>query len=81
VVEKKWPTIKPAFCNFDINRIAAFTDADIQRLLNYRGIIRNPYKLHAIVENAKRSSSGSGSDMAVSKLSLTALTNHRIMHK
>ena len=54
VVEKKWPTIKPALCNFDIDRIAAFTDADIQRLLNDRGIIRNRYKLHAIVENAKQ---------------------------
>jgi DNA-3-methyladenine glycosylase I len=54
VVEKKCPTIKPAFCSFDIDRIAAFTDADVQRLLNDRGIIRNKYKLHAIIENAKQ---------------------------
>jgi DNA-3-methyladenine glycosylase I len=54
VVEKKWPTIKLAFCNFDIDRIAAFTDADVQRLLNDTGIIRNRYKLHAIVENARQ---------------------------
>jgi DNA-3-methyladenine glycosylase I len=54
VVEKKWPTIKPAFCNFNIDRIAGFTDADLQRLLNDKGIIRNRYKLHAIVENARQ---------------------------
>jgi DNA-3-methyladenine glycosylase I len=54
VVEKKWLTIKPAFCNFHINTIATFSEADIARLLNDRGIIRNKYKLHAIIENAKQ---------------------------
>jgi DNA-3-methyladenine glycosylase I len=54
VVEKKWPTIRPAFCNFDIDVIAAFTETDITHLLNDKGIIRNKYKLHAIVENAKQ---------------------------
>lgn len=54
VVEKKWPTIKPALCNFNIDRIADFSESDINRLLNDRGIIRNKYKLHAIVENAKQ---------------------------
>lgn len=54
VVEKKWPTIKVALCGFDVDRVAAFTEEDVQRLLNDRGIIRNPYKLHAIVENAKQ---------------------------
>lgn len=54
VVEKKWPTIKSAFCSFDVNRIAAFNHSDVQRLLNDKGIIRNPYKLHAIIENAKQ---------------------------
>jgi DNA-3-methyladenine glycosylase I len=54
VVEKKWRTIRPAFCNFDVDRIAAFTDVDVQRLLADKGIIRNPYKLHAIIENAKQ---------------------------
>ena len=54
VVEKKWRTIRPAFCNFDVDRIAAFTDVDVQRLLADKGIIRNQYKLHAIIENAKQ---------------------------
>ena len=54
VVEKKWPTIKPAFCGFDIDRIATFTDVDVERLLADKGIIRNHFKLHAIIENAKQ---------------------------
>ena len=54
IVEKKWQTIKPAFCNFEVDRIAAFTDADVQQLLNDRGMIRNQYKLQAIIENAKQ---------------------------
>jgi DNA-3-methyladenine glycosylase I len=54
VVEKKWRTIKPAFYSFDVDRIAAFNDADVKRLLCDRGIIRNKYKLHAIIENAKQ---------------------------
>lgn len=54
VVEKKWVTIRPAFSNFDVDTIARFSESDIVRLLNDRGIIRNKYKLHAIVENAKQ---------------------------
>lgn len=54
VVEKKWPTTKPAFCNFNIDKIADFNSDDVNRLLNDKGIIRNKYKIHAIIENAKR---------------------------
>jgi DNA-3-methyladenine glycosylase I len=54
VVEKKWSAIKLAFCNFDIDSIAAFTETDIVCLLNDIGIIKNKYKLHTIVENAKQ---------------------------
>jgi DNA-3-methyladenine glycosylase I len=53
VVEKKWPTIKKAFRNFNVDIIAGFTDEDVKRLLSDRGVIRNRYKIHAIIENAK----------------------------
>ncbi len=53
IVEKKWPTIKKAFCEFKVDAIANFTDADVKRLLADKGIIRNIYKIHAIIENAK----------------------------
>lgn len=54
IVEKKWPITKLALCGFDVDQIAAFTDADVQRLLDDSGIIRNKYKLHAIIESAKQ---------------------------
>ncbi|XHH07738.1 MAG: DNA-3-methyladenine glycosylase I [Candidatus Bathyarchaeia archaeon] len=53
-VEKKWSTINPAFCGFNVNKIAAFTEDDVNRLLNDKGVIRNKYKIHAIIENAKK---------------------------
>jgi len=53
IVEKKWSTIKLAFCNFGINEIASFTDRDVKRLLVNKGVIRNQYKIQAIIENAK----------------------------
>ncbi len=54
IVDKKWQNIKAALCNFNVDAIAAFTEDDINRLLTDRGIIRNTYKLHAIIENAKK---------------------------
>lgn len=48
------PTIKTAFLGFNVDRIAAFDDADVKQLLNDKGIIRNKYKIHAIIENAKK---------------------------
>ena len=54
VVEKKWPTIKIAFLDFNVDRIAAFNDTDVKQLLNDKGIIRNKYKICAIIENAKK---------------------------
>ena len=56
-----WSTIlrrrdgyRRAFENFDIERVAAFDDADIQRLLNDAGIIRNRQKILASIENARQ---------------------------
>src|SRR5690606_6306157 len=55
-----WETIlrkKAAFRNaydqFDIATVAAYTDADRQRLLADAGIIRTRLKINAAIENAK----------------------------
>lgn len=53
VIEKKWPTIRKAFLGFSVEKVAAFTDRDVQRLLNDKGVIRNQYKILATIENAK----------------------------
>lgn len=53
IVEKKWQGIKQAFFSFKVEVVAQFGDDDVKRLLNNRDIIRNRYKIHAIIENAK----------------------------
>ncbi|ETZ19426.1 DNA-3-methyladenine glycosylase I [Pedobacter sp. V48] len=44
---------RQAFANFDVAKVAAFTDADVERLMNDAGIIRNRLKVNAAINNAK----------------------------
>ena len=55
-----WTTIlhkeknfRKAYSNFNIKKIAAYKDEDVQRLLNDAGIIRNRLKVFAAIHNAK----------------------------
>lgn len=50
---KKEPAFRIAYRNFNIAEVAAFTDADRDRLLNDAGIIRNRLKVNAAIENAR----------------------------
>jgi DNA-3-methyladenine glycosylase I len=52
VIDNKWPTISKAFANFRINKVACFTNADVERLMKDTGIIRNKGKIKAIIQNA-----------------------------
>ena len=54
VIEKKWSTIKQAFADFSVDKVACFTDADLERLMKDEGIIRNRGKLQAIILNARQ---------------------------
>ena len=42
-----------AFAQFDVKAVAAFTEADVQRLLHDAGIIRNQAKIRAAISNAR----------------------------
>src|SRR5579863_9867052 len=53
VLDKKWPGIKQAFDNFDINKVALYQEFKIEELLMNPEIIRNLSKTRAIVSNAK----------------------------
>ncbi|MFI7274486.1 DNA-3-methyladenine glycosylase I [Streptomyces sp. NPDC049879] len=44
---------RAAFADFDVERIAAFTEEDVTRLLQDPGIIRNRQKIEATVSNAR----------------------------
>lgn len=50
---KKQDSFRKAYHNFNIKKVAAYTQNDIDRLLNDAGIIRNKLKVHAAIENAK----------------------------
>jgi DNA-3-methyladenine glycosylase I len=53
VIDNKWPTTRKAFVNFNINKVACFTAADVERLLKDEGIVRNRSKIAAIIYNAQ----------------------------
>ena len=44
---------KKAFANFDVKKVAAFTEKDQERLLQDEGIIRNRLKIASAISNAK----------------------------
>lgn len=52
-VLKKEESFRKAYDNFDIQKIAAYTEEDRERLLSDSGIVRNKLKVNAAIENAK----------------------------
>ncbi len=50
---KKEITFRKAYDNFNIKKVAAYAEADRERLMADPGIIRNRLKINAAIENAK----------------------------
>ncbi len=50
---KKEASFREAYSNFDIKKVANYTEKDRERLLANAGIIRNRLKVNAAIENAK----------------------------
>ena len=50
----KRENFRAAFHHFDFDRIAHFTDGDVERLLRDDGIVRHRGKIEAVINNAKR---------------------------
>ena len=50
---KKEAGFRKAYDNFSVTKVAAYRDADRERLLSDPGIIRNRLKINAAIENAK----------------------------
>lgn len=42
-----------AFASYDIDRVAAFTEDDVEHLMTSSGIIRNRLKINSVIKNAK----------------------------
>ena len=50
----KRDNFRAAFHDFDFDRIARFTQRDLDRLLNDQGIVRHRGKIEAVINNAQR---------------------------
>jgi DNA-3-methyladenine glycosylase I len=67
IVFGKRDAFRSAFQGFDIARIAAMTERDVDRLVQDPSIIRNRAKIRATVENARAMSSASPSLAALAR--------------
>ena len=50
---RKRPAFREAFDGFDPDRVAAYDDTDVERLMGDAGIVRNLRKVHATITNAR----------------------------
>ena len=53
IILRKRPAFREAFAGFALERVAAFDDADVARLLADAGIVRNRAKIEATIGNAR----------------------------
>lgn len=53
IILRKRENFRLAFSGFDIEKVARYTDADVQRLLADNGIVRNRAKIEATIANAR----------------------------
>ncbi len=53
IVLRKRENFRAAFRGFDVETVAGFTEADIQRLMTDAGIVRNRAKIAATISNAR----------------------------
>jgi DNA-3-methyladenine glycosylase I len=57
---RKRPAFRAAFAGFSIERVAAFDEKDVERLLADAGIVRNTLKINAAIKNARTASTLDG---------------------
>jgi len=50
---RKRENYRKAFAKFDAKKVAKFDDADVERLMNDPGIVRNRLKINAAISNAR----------------------------
>ncbi|MCV7075365.1 DNA-3-methyladenine glycosylase I [Mycobacterium szulgai] len=67
IILRKRENFRRAFSGFDIDEVARYTDADVQRLLADEGIVRNRAKIEATIANA-RAAAELGSPQELSEL-------------
>lgn len=53
IILKKEDSFRKAYSNFDIEKVAVYTEKDRERLLSDAGIVRNRLKINAAIYNAQ----------------------------
>ena len=53
MILKKRDGYRKAFANYDLRKIAAFTDAKVEKLTQDPGIVRNRMKIKSVIANAR----------------------------
>jgi DNA-3-methyladenine glycosylase I len=65
IILRKRENFRRAFDGFDIETVAGYTDADVQRLMADTGIVRNRAKIDATIANARAAAElGSAEDLS-----------------
>jgi DNA-3-methyladenine glycosylase I len=65
IILRKRENFRRAFSGFDIEKVARYTDTDVQRLLADDGIVRNRAKIEATIANARAAADlGSSEDLS-----------------
>ncbi|MCV7088965.1 DNA-3-methyladenine glycosylase I [Mycobacterium interjectum] len=65
IILRKRENFRRAFDGFDIETVAGYTDADVQRLMADTGIVRNRAKVDATIANARAAAElGSAEDLS-----------------
>ena len=67
IILRKRENFRRAFSGFDVESIARYSDADVQRLMTDEGIVRNRAKIDATIANA-RAAADLGTSEDLSKL-------------
>jgi len=65
IILRKRENFRRAFSEFDIERVAGYTAADVQRLMADEGIVRNRAKIEATIANARAAADlGTSADLS-----------------
>jgi 3-methyladenine DNA glycosylase Tag len=54
MVEGEWAGVRAALLDFDVDKVAAMEDADVERLLRDGRMVRDRRKIRAVIDNAAK---------------------------
>ena len=53
IVKERFPLMKKAFSNFNVEKLAKFDEKDMERIMASKGMIKNIGKIESIIKNAR----------------------------